>query len=280
MTIKYIPFESRTGFKSPGFEVTPDGDVTLRSLTLGQNSFLDVAGLSIGGRKVINDDDSSLSLGDDIINSSLERLGTLQFLNVDGDVIIGQASSSVISIVNGEVRIASSTNTIEETYNNISQTLYGATAPLMGTGATFRVTRSSGTYSVVIVSQGLNYLPVETITIPGTYLGGESPTNDLTITIDVASIEGRIEAVSASGAAVSSSVGSINNMSIGLTTPADAKFLDAEIDTATVSTSLTVTGTIEVEDLQINNLPTEVYHATRRDYVDNRISAFSIAFGA
>jgi len=37
---------------------------------------------------------------------------------------------------------------------------------------------------------------------------------------------------------------------------------------------------ITVDDITINNTPVELYHATRKDYVDNRITAFSIAFGA
>lgn len=39
------------------------------------------------------------------------------------------------------------------------------------------------------------------------------------------------------------------------------------------------TGTVIVDDLQINNLPTNNNQAVRKDYVDSRISAFSIAFG-
>jgi hypothetical protein len=37
---------------------------------------------------------------------------------------------------------------------------------------------------------------------------------------------------------------------------------------------------IAVNDVTINNIPTELYHATRKDYVDSRISALSIALGA
>jgi hypothetical protein len=39
------------------------------------------------------------------------------------------------------------------------------------------------------------------------------------------------------------------------------------------------TGTVIVNDLQINNPPTNNNQAVRKDYVDTRISAFSIAFG-
>ena len=39
------------------------------------------------------------------------------------------------------------------------------------------------------------------------------------------------------------------------------------------------TGTVIVDDLKINNSPTQLYHATRKDYVDRRITALSIALG-
>jgi len=39
-------------------------------------------------------------------------------------------------------------------------------------------------------------------------------------------------------------------------------------------------GTVIVNDLVINNLPVENEQATRKDYVDRRIAAFAIAFGA
>ena len=39
-------------------------------------------------------------------------------------------------------------------------------------------------------------------------------------------------------------------------------------------------GEVIVDDLTINNLPTENKHGTRKDYVDRKIAAFAIAFGA
>jgi hypothetical protein len=49
-----------------------------------------------------------------------------------------------------------------------------------------------------------------------------------------------------------------SNIAIGENTPADATFLDAAA----------------------NNTPTLASHLTRKDYVDARVTAFSIAFGA
>jgi len=56
----------------------------------------------------------------------------------------------------------------------------------------------------------------------------------------------------------SSEIGSMDNIAIGQNTPADATFLDAVA----------------------NNTPTLASHLTRKDYVDARVTAFSIAFGA
>ena len=177
MTVKYIPFESRTGFKSPGFEVDRFGTLTAEAIVVNQG--FDVTSLKIQGIDIINNDDSSLSLGDSIVNSSLERVGTLSYLNVVGDVMITQSSSWVVSVVNGKITLTS---------------------------------------------------------------GPE--------------------------------VGSMDNIAIGETTPATASF------TTVTASEVTVTGNATVDNVSINNQPTDAGHATRKDYVDNKISAFSIAFGA
>ena len=52
--------------------------------------------------------------------------------------------------------------------------------------------------------------------------------------------------------------GSMDNIEIGVNTPADAAFLDAAA----------------------TNQPTLANHLTRKDYVDSKITAFSIVFGA
>lgn len=100
---------------------------------------------------------------------------------------------------------------------------------------------------------------------------------------------------------VSTALGTINNMSIGLTTPAAASFRNVEVGQVGNNAVLTVNGTasitvsasiptlntteitatdIEADDVVINNTPVEAFHSTRKDYVDNRITALSIALGA
>lgn len=273
MAVTYIPFESKTGFRSPGFNVSPTGELTATSLG--------VPTLTINGVEVLNVSDSSISLGDSIVNSSLERLGTLQYLNVEGDVVISNGSSAIISIVNGEVRISSSENVGIETYENISSDAYGiVSSSTSGSGATFNITRNAGIYIVSVIGPGDDFDTGDTISIPGTYLGGESPTNDLLLTVGslltTTPLGKGINAVTASGTASTASVGSINNMSIGMSTPAKAKFTEVTVDTGIdVTGDITVTGNV-----LISNEPTLPSHSTRKDYVDNKISALAIVFGA
>lgn len=83
--------------------------------------------------------------------------------------------------------------------------------------------------------------------------------------------------------------GGIQNVDIGTDAPGDAKFIHVDIgDVDSTGGRLNVIGNVSVEsgdisidgDINITNTPTNIDHATRKDYVDNRISAFSIAFGA
>jgi hypothetical protein len=81
----------------------------------------------------------------------------------------------------------------------------------------------------------------------------------------------------------STTKGNIDNIALGQNIPAEANitFLTANDGVITVLSSTTIqTEDIAADDIVINNQPTELFHSTRKDYVDNRVSAFSIAFGA
>ena len=88
-------------------------------------------------------------------------------------------------------------------YSNIS----GGTN-LVGNGANFDITINGLTqnYTVAVASPGSNYAPNQTIEISGDTIGGQSPANDLTITIvdvdnDSTLTAGGILTVNASGTA-------------------------------------------------------------------------------
>ncbi len=82
-------------------------------------------------------------------------------------------------------------------YTNLSAT--GGSGSL----ATFDVARRNGVYTVTINTPGALYTAGNSLTILGTSLGGTSPANDLTITLNtVNSPSGSIASVTASGTAV------------------------------------------------------------------------------
>lgn len=197
MSITYVPFESKSGFKSPGFLVNERGDIVVDGAVQFNSQFNVAPDFTVNGILVIDNSDSVVSIGSEIKHSSLTRLGTLEFLNVDGDLSVSQGSTPYIDITNG------------------------------------RVTMSSVT-----------------------------------------------------------SVGAIENMDIGLKDPADANFKSVNIGpgdssgelsvqgNVIVTQDITVDGAAQFNSIKISTTPNAVDDATRKDYVDSRISAFSIAFGA
>ena len=203
MSINYVPLESKSGFKSPGFFVNEVGDLTVDGAVLF-NSQLNVApDFAVNGILIIDNTDSIVALGDQIKHSSLVRLGILENLSIDGDFTVAQGSTPYVSIVNGHVEI-----------NSVA------------------------------------------------------------------------------------SVGSIDNIDIGLKDPRDANFRSVNIGPGDSTGELSVQGNISVtgnlngsgdiittgdmsaNDVTIANTPTATNHATRKDYVDSRATAFAVAFGA
>jgi hypothetical protein len=166
MSVRYQPFESKSGFKSPGFSVNENGDLTVSGNIDTTGSF------KINGVPIIDPSDSIIAL-DAVIQRALglKEIGTLEYLNVDGDINIANASTSYIRIQGG--------------------------------------------------------------------------------------------------------IGNIDNVTIGASGPADGNFTSLNVGPGDSTGELTVDG-----DIYITNTPTLSSHATRKDYVDARVSAFAIAFGA
>jgi hypothetical protein len=82
---------------------------------------------------------------------------------------------------------------------------YAAVSATGGAGslATFNVSRRSGVYTVEINAPGVLYVAGNTLTILGTSLGGTTPANDLTITVDaVSTVGGIIQSITPSGTAI------------------------------------------------------------------------------
>ena len=166
MSTRYVPFESKSGFRSPGFSVNENGDLTVSGNIDTTGSF------KINGVPIIDPSDSIIGL-DPVIQRALglKELGTLDYLNVSGDVVISNASTPYIRIQGG--------------------------------------------------------------------------------------------------------IGNIDNVTIGASGPVDGNFTSLNVGPGDSTGELTVDG-----DIYITKTPTLSSHATRKDYVDARISAFAIAFGA
>jgi len=86
----------------------------------------------------------------------------------------------------------------QETYENIA----AVTTTGIGTGAVVSVTRNNSVYSsVFITSVGTNYALGDKLTVPGNLLGGITPVNDLTITVE-SEASGELSSISWSGTSV------------------------------------------------------------------------------
>jgi hypothetical protein len=198
MSVAYIPLESKSGFKSPGFVVDENGNLTITGALQIGSDFSTSGIFRINGIELLDNTDSTVALGSQIRHSSLTRVGSLEFLNIDGDLVVTQGSTPYIQILNGNTSI-----------NSVN------------------------------------------------------------------------------------GVGAINNIDIGLAIPADGNFKSVNVGpgdsqgelsvqgSLIVTGTTTLTGTMAISgDIELGLQPTSSTHATRKDYVDAKIAAFAIAFGA
>ena len=109
MSVNYIPFESKSGFRSPNFSVNEKGDLSIGGQFLLNGDFSTTGIFRVNGIELLQGVDSTPALGDDILHSSLRTVGVLDFLTVDGNVIVKNGPTNIyFTIVNGQVDIASS----------------------------------------------------------------------------------------------------------------------------------------------------------------------------
>lgn len=217
MTITFSPFKSQTGFSSPGFFVTPTGDLSFSGQLLTDQQF------RINGISILEADDSTVSLSTDIKNSSLTNLGQLERLRVQGDLEVTDLTNTVnLSIIDGVVTISS------EDVGSLNNIDIGQINPALGSFTTL----SADAGNIFLFTA-------------------------VTATID--------------------------NLTASQNTIVDATITTATITTATITAATIIDGTVSeliANNIEITQQPTELYHATRKDYVDNRISALSIALGS
>jgi hypothetical protein len=191
MTVQQKQFRSEFGFRSPEFLVDDSGNLTAGSLTTAN---LNSTTISIAGAPIIE----SNRITENITNSSLETLGILQSLTVNGDVLLRKNNITRLSVINGRVVVSSLTT------GSIDNIDIGQNTP--GKVNTYQLN--------VIERNGVN---------------GEFVADGANISFDAA----------------------------------------------------TITGTVTyVENISVNAAPTSGLHLARKDYVDNSVIAFAVAFGA
>jgi hypothetical protein len=240
MTATFKPLRSTHGFESPGFSVSPTGQLSIASgSTLEFNDRVDVNDSLYVSDQIYINDIPLLDLSDPLVNklssaiteSYLTKLDTLQELYVQGNAFIQDSQGNVnISITNGEVIISSTT------VGYLDNITIGGSTP------------SDGYFNFLSVNNEL--------IVSGDVFFNSSTNSPLGNITTVNSTTGNIDIVN-------STTGNITTVN-------------------SITGNIDIVNSIEldVNDITINNTPVEVYHATRKDYVDNRISAFAIAFGA
>jgi len=156
---------------------------------------------------------------------------------------------------------------VNTTYQNVTG-LTGGT----GDGATFDVTKTNGTYSVVLdslaASAGRNYVAGDTITLAGTALGGTSA-NNLIVTVATVGTLGKIATFGVVG------TGRVGDGTVDVTVDVTGT---AGIDTYTIggaSTEYTVTKTannIKLDSTLVSNMEFNLANHERVVFTDKSVA--------
>lgn len=188
-------------------------------------------------------DVATIKLNGSVLFGSGTGTGTFQLEN---DFIVSEGSTPYLSIINGQISI---TNRSDST-GTIDNVDIGITIPAIGI---FTDLTSTNTTSTNITSTNGNFTTLTTVDLQSN--------TDLSLSADssiIFNINGSSEGIiDSNGINVPVVNTTINNTTIGATVASTGAF-----------TSLTVA-----------NQPTLASSVTRKDYVDNQISAFAIAFG-
>jgi hypothetical protein len=156
---------------------------------------------------------------------------------------------------------------VNATYQNVTG-LTGGT----GDGATFDVTKTNGTYSVVLdslaASAGRNYVAGDTITLAGTALGGTTA-NNLIVTVATVGTAGKIATFGVVG------TGRVGDGTVDVTVDVTGT---TGIDTYTIggaSTEYTITktaGNIELDSTLVSNIEFNLANHERVVFTDKAIA--------
>jgi hypothetical protein len=149
---------------------------------------------------------SAYNAGSKIASVERESDGVAGWDHMEGAFDIVAPDGSSVYILEPAISFTAPT-TSSTTYTNLpasavwTDVVYGDTTGVYtpsytyggsGTSASFSVVRNGTKYSVSVAAAGTGYTRLETITIPGTQLGGTSTDNDLTLTITAINASGGI----------------------------------------------------------------------------------------
>jgi hypothetical protein len=128
---------------------------------------------------------------------------------IDGSALSGLSGTNDLIVTISSVDISGAiTNITSSGVAASEQATYNLFTPVYtgtGTDAQFLIQQSGTTYNVILTNAGSGYQTAETFIVYGTELGGASPTNDCTVTINsVDGVTGEILNISASGTALDS----------------------------------------------------------------------------
>lgn len=265
MSVVYKQLSSRYGFLSPGFAVDSLGNLTARTITAtetggggGGGPTISIGNFSFTGSTIDTVDSSGISFTPGVtFESDINVQNDLRVRNkiVADDTI---TATGFLSTGVGIPTLVSAT-TIE----------LDAAVAVVIKNSPIRLSSLTTSQRNSLIAQPGDVIYNSTTADLNFYNGTwRSLTGNIVFngsTISAGTGQNVTIAPQTGGAVIitSPSTGTLNNITIGNTVPAAGTFTTATTDSMT-----------------LNNLPTTTTSATRKDYVDNRITAFAIAFGA
>jgi len=219
------------------------------SATLVEPEYLDQSGTTSGGAGVgalwnISMLNNSYSVAIDDNESGVTGYAPYDIIKIPGTSLNGTspANDAQITITTvSSVGFPTGFSVTGSGANSTSTVIQPAfTTGSSGVGAAFNIQINGSTYSATISQIGSGYAENETITVSGAVLGGTSPANDLTITVNTVDTGGEILTLSTAGTAVNSAT--YNNIGTAQTLVGTGATFDIAVNGAAYTVTLDAAG--------------------------------------
>lgn len=159
------------------------------------------------GNELIKAEDMVL-LYNDLVKARTHQKGSadLQWSNSQGlnppssGEVIGYYAADITDIIEADLEptvftIEWSIPQIDWNTKDPNNALQPYNTSIQGTGFSIRIIKIGSSYQATIINPGAGYNANDSITIPGTLVGGLSPTNDITVDITEVSSTGQVETI-------------------------------------------------------------------------------------